>query len=635
MKSICTTFAIIASIEATKPVDPCTHLCQVEGPTICTGGSWTKGDSICHAYFHTETGHCYHSAATRETCPGSGKPVRAHEVDAIVARIEAASVPKHLRASTTTQPTTEEVSTTTEQFIGTTEGTAVSTEAARDTTEEITYTTEGAIVPELKSLPDDLGGMSLIALDKPRFELAKLLMQVFLMESSWKTITLYKPVFDAIANAAWSISGMVRADPVKHFKQLSGDLLFDYASRSAAREHDMLRNALTLAFLIPVKEEDKQRFVQESGLRKFCRDNAPHIRKMFLLHHVKFGERTKIPNMVESLKETHVGQFLLSYCPEIIEKYPEIAPVVMAERMYRTISGMSYTLQGINAYSLDTKDVPVERAFSHTIDDIQARDPRSLRMTVSRLRMAGMENSQINIPTYFSAAGSEIFKTPESIYFKAHSEKEGMVEISPEGPRGHYEAIGRFLAMSVLHGYPMGIELPASYLSGLLGQVPQVHEELSAEVQERLELMSTGFRAVIESDKVADLVNVESLGRLIKGTPITVEDLIENAVFSGDFGEATDNGRQTKWVKQYWRSLSKEDFKKMIKLLTGRSVFPAGGLKNLQPSVKVVFTLIRADQINPLPRIEPVVDAILVPLYETQAQLVEMFDLALTMWRLQ
>jgi hypothetical protein len=57
--------------------DPCTDLCNRDGPAVCTGGSWTKSNGHCHGYVFRgdpSTGdYCYHSALTAATCPSKDK----------------------------------------------------------------------------------------------------------------------------------------------------------------------------------------------------------------------------------------------------------------------------------------------------------------------------------------------------------------------------------------------------------------------------------------------------------------------------------------------------------------------------------------------------------------------------------
>ena len=75
--------ALVKSSQAAA-LDPCTALCNRDGPSICTGGSWTKGGGICHAYLYrgdsSRGDYCYHTGRTAATCPASGAPVRASDV---------------------------------------------------------------------------------------------------------------------------------------------------------------------------------------------------------------------------------------------------------------------------------------------------------------------------------------------------------------------------------------------------------------------------------------------------------------------------------------------------------------------------------------------------------------------------
>jgi hypothetical protein len=76
---------IVTLMFASVIADPCNDLCKHDGPQICTGGSWTKGNGECHAYVYkgdsASEGYCYHTAATAATCPSKGKrPVQAIDV---------------------------------------------------------------------------------------------------------------------------------------------------------------------------------------------------------------------------------------------------------------------------------------------------------------------------------------------------------------------------------------------------------------------------------------------------------------------------------------------------------------------------------------------------------------------------
>jgi hypothetical protein len=72
--------------------DPCSLLCRYEGPEICKEGSWTKHEGTCHKYVYrgdpTNLDFCYHTTETRESCPGKGLPVKAHDVARLIAHKE-------------------------------------------------------------------------------------------------------------------------------------------------------------------------------------------------------------------------------------------------------------------------------------------------------------------------------------------------------------------------------------------------------------------------------------------------------------------------------------------------------------------------------------------------------------------
>ena len=71
--------------------DPCTRLCEIDGPRICTDGSYNK-NGFCHRYLFRGdpalNDYCYHTSATAATCPGSGKPVNVGDAARLLGIIE-------------------------------------------------------------------------------------------------------------------------------------------------------------------------------------------------------------------------------------------------------------------------------------------------------------------------------------------------------------------------------------------------------------------------------------------------------------------------------------------------------------------------------------------------------------------
>ena len=75
----------LLSYASASSQDPCRQLCLRDGPSVCSGGSWTKSGAVCHGYFFRDNpalnDYCYHTSASGSTCPATGAPVRV--VDAV------------------------------------------------------------------------------------------------------------------------------------------------------------------------------------------------------------------------------------------------------------------------------------------------------------------------------------------------------------------------------------------------------------------------------------------------------------------------------------------------------------------------------------------------------------------------
>ena len=82
------TFAILPVAVLGSAADPCARLCALDGPLICTDGSYNK-NGACHRYvFRGDPAlndYCYHTSATASTCPGSGKTVKLADAERLIA----------------------------------------------------------------------------------------------------------------------------------------------------------------------------------------------------------------------------------------------------------------------------------------------------------------------------------------------------------------------------------------------------------------------------------------------------------------------------------------------------------------------------------------------------------------------
>lgn len=93
----------IPLVKCSSPVDPCTELCNFDGSSICSGGSWTMQDDSCHGYvFRGDSSggdYCYHTSATASVCPSSGEPVRPAAVSGLLHQARGVITLGHLLGS--------------------------------------------------------------------------------------------------------------------------------------------------------------------------------------------------------------------------------------------------------------------------------------------------------------------------------------------------------------------------------------------------------------------------------------------------------------------------------------------------------------------------------------------------------
>jgi hypothetical protein len=90
----------ISSIVASAAKDPCTRLCEFDGPSICTKGSFTKDGRVCDKYMYrgnpADKDYCYHTSETKRDCPSTGAPVKPEDVEGLIA----------MKSTTTVDPKT-------------------------------------------------------------------------------------------------------------------------------------------------------------------------------------------------------------------------------------------------------------------------------------------------------------------------------------------------------------------------------------------------------------------------------------------------------------------------------------------------------------------------------------------------
>jgi hypothetical protein len=432
-------------------------------------------------------------------------------------------------------------------------------------------------------------------------------------------------VMEAIEIGVESLTHSPFADPLETFQRVRGHILFAYAKWNSMKDYEFIQSALLIPMLIPKKAEDFERFRLESGLAYFCDDHAVHIRNAVLQ---QFHEGEPVGYEGYTRWSEYVGANLPSYCPDLLNQFPELVPVVIAHRMYASVVDSDPSMLELG--SIDPYEVSMhgsqeidgysgEHAFTYTINAIMDHDPVALRFHISggEYRYPLREGR-----AFVSDAAEEIFTVPESIYFKDAGD--GVIEILATGELAHFEAIGRFIGLSLAHDVSLGVRFPESYVSLFIGRDVEISFE--PEVKARLELMVKGFQAVVPPILIGDFITVERLERTFLGTPvINVVDLIANIRFRFTMDYDATDSEYSGWLKNYLHTLSQQDLKKFTRLLCGRSVGPIGGFGANRPHMSVKF---RSDTLESVPFPIPIgrLSTIGVPFYRSQEELIERFN---------
>ena len=352
-------------------------------------------------------------------------------------------------------------------------------------------------------------------------------------------------------------------DPAKLFRRIRGTWLFSYASRSS--QYRFVRSALNLAASIPMKDADVETFRKETGITGFCVEHGSSIYEMAMAFVNSEHSRVSVPSE-DNANELALGySFLWRYCPELIERYPELRASVIAARAYISVS------RETGVPDMDIPMVSQTRPFTDAAGSIMGNDPRSLRLRMRTVGYAEDFHSPTAVHDFLYLSGREIFSNPEFGLFGEN----GL--INGAGSLELYEPAGRLVAMALLNYVYLGISLPEVYLSALIGQQWD-HSEMDSGNAQRLALFVRGFQSVIPPWMLNGVVNAEQLGELFVGcSEVSLDDLMERSSFA--VSPLREGSPHYEWFDSYLKSLSKADLFKLVTKITGSAVLPFRGLK--------------------------------------------------------
>ena len=544
------------------PRDPCTELCNRNGPAVCTGGSWTKPDGTCQAYLYrgdpSGSDYCYHTAASAATCPGRGRSVRAADVARLLGG--GADVAPPAPATTTRAP----------------------------------VTAPAPIAGPPVALADD--------------RLASLLAVFGIHEVEQLcgfTDALPDIVIGAVAGRV--SSGLPQA---AYWDRIKGAQFLAMASVPSSCQMALVKNALVLAIGVGAP----------AGLPEFCTQNAVAIRRLFeqdLSFQPGFGPFAQVavatvtacPAIVDARARTDT---LNRWIAGLRAGFPAVNPVQLHVSRARTFSDSLGFLNGAagglmsglprivfngepgwdaGGLGRDWLSLVTRRAFASDSTDplgglFEAKpDTDFVQLKMERPFTAATR------PSYFAIgrllAMSVIQRLPLGVplprmFFSRLLDLPVTVgDVLKDDPdmhrvmlmvhRGGAEAVRAALLLEDDDPVPT----PDAYIATLLNEL------FPAEVDERIAVIREGFSSVLPVAAVHGIVSADDLRSAIFGAPeISVDDLMAHTNYDPRYFTAASP--QIQWLWAWLRRSDNDVRRKFLRFVTGLSQLPVEGMVGLR-----------------------------------------------------
>ena len=791
----------------TSASNPCERLCIIDGSAVCTGGSWPKGDNICHAYFLLPSGeHCYHNAATSQVCHDRLPPLTIGQAAFFVAALTPESTTS--TTTTTTRPTTSTTTTTpttttttsTTTTSSTTTSSTTSTQSVEPviqrrrvipiaavpttstTTTTTTTTTSQApvverrrrvipigVVPEqpttstttvgpssttVASLPErvrrvfPVGGNHNPDVPRP---VARNLMGEFDSPASpapmVRGVAIPAPIvggvgflpptpppigsggspaLDDLVNgdgpnsigqaAAAAVGGTGNWDNVARiigqrfsggpaisgddfifvWERSGGELLMATARREGAescRTANRVRNACFCLVLLvsemplPADTQARTDALELIGFSQFATDHEEALVGLLTATTRDFSLENPSLQYGENAQTKSV---LFGFAANWIERIPNVITnpsrraIVLRHRLFRYM--MMNDVSAGRYYHGLRFDVARAQAFAESYETLAQRAPAELRRGVAGVAFRGEGAiGQGVVREWYSQISQDVYSSNFAL-FEYRAEAPGYYRISQYSdhhPRNCFVAIGRFMAMSIVQGIPIGVNMHPMFYKRLMEEALTVadvetndpdtyraiqtvmeyttDEELEAigapmphafpehvqdvaeltlanrdtqlaaaldnisvnHMEEQFDWFRQGFFAVLPRELFAG-ISAADLDRILFGDQvIDIDDLAANVNFEG-YSMAS---APVQYLFTVLRELTQEQRRQFLKFGTSNTQLPLGGFGSLNPRFRI--TRIHSDP-DHLPGAHTCFNTIDLPQYVSLEQTREKILLAIT-----
>ena len=380
-------------------------------------------------------------------------------------------------------------------------------------------------------------------------------------------------------------------------------------------------------------------FARESGIRAFCEINRPRVLEAIRSEHARNWDYRDVninDNNRGNIRSISFAANMDIFCPSLLAGNDDIMLMMLQHRAYL---GVQRNGAGILQYSLSV-DRP--RAFTSAIQGpnyLDTADAARLTLPWSRVVFNGEHAYGIGlIRDWYTEAAREIVdpatqlleRQPSGIY--SIRRLDGVLTADR---RRQYIAMGRFLALAIVHGRPLGLRLSAVVYGHILNQNPTLADMESEEPElvrslrlmleadadqleyypleingeevavtmanreelvgrklrsmvprgtsQQLDLIVEGFRSILPLNQMTG-VTVGNLGNILYGNPrIDVEDLITNLDLSG----YNRGDLEIQWLFETLRSFNNQQLSGFVRFATGSAIAPLGGFGTLSRRISI------------------------------------------------
>ena len=676
------------TVAAVCASNPCEQLCQLDGPEVCTGGSWPR-TGRCHAYFLRPSGeHCYHNTFTSVTCPDSLPALPVESAAILVAALTPATTARPSETtSVTTEPSRERrrrvipgnrvlttaapATTASPSTIGTTEATSSSpesTERRRRVVPVVTTATPITIeAPPSTTAPARRRRCFPAGVESAVLPVAEAAVVVAATTPapprrrcfpSGSTVPVSSsvvapaipraivpsPIVVAPRAPPRSISDFIQAivgarvsDSAATWSEIGGDSLIGLAgtNRQSCAAGFNARNAC-FALVLLASRLSPEFVAGHEGLTRFIAQTIDGLRDL-LLH--------SAPDAIQAGRSSYTSPVISCFARRWIEVFPQVFQIdegftatqaarLKAVVVRHRINYYASTQPGFGTHQAISPHVNRQSAFSESAQFLVA-DPNRIRRGVSGAHFEGESGIGPGVRRdWFTSVADQLYAGDFGLFERT----EAYTRISEysnldENFRYYFRAIGRFMALSIIEGVPVGVYFPAMFYKRLIGQevvledirvdepvyyrsfnmilgytadeieyvcapiehsgstedvsVENREEQIRAALQniaingkvEQFEALREGFMSAIPAEIFAGVTPTE-IGSFVFGdSNISVDDLEAHITFSGYSRESP----QIRNLFAVLREYSQEDLRKFLRFVTSNTQLPIGGFGSMSP----------------------------------------------------